>query len=105
MRVCAYVFLIVSLIAILATACGGAGSGQPATQLGPGETTRRRRGDSLERNADESRKASEGGGLSADIAPGRNRTCDLALRRRALYPLSYGRSRSSLVVAFERACS
>src|SRR5690606_12394544 len=25
-------------------------------------------------------------------APGRNRTCDLALRRRALYPLSYGRS-------------
>jgi hypothetical protein len=27
-----------------------------------------------------------------DDAPGRNRTCDLALRRRALYPLSYGRS-------------
>ena len=26
-------------------------------------------------------------------APGRNRTCDLALRRRALYPLSYGRLR------------
>ena len=25
-------------------------------------------------------------------APGRNRTCDLALRRRALYPLSYRRS-------------
>ena len=25
-------------------------------------------------------------------APGRIRTCDLALRRRALYPLSYGRS-------------
>ena len=24
-------------------------------------------------------------------APGRNRTCDLALRRRALYPLSYWR--------------
>jgi hypothetical protein len=24
-------------------------------------------------------------------APGRNRTCDLALRRRALYPLSYRR--------------
>ena len=24
-------------------------------------------------------------------APGRIRTCDLALRRRALYPLSYGR--------------
>src|SRR4051812_35536207 len=24
-------------------------------------------------------------------APGRNRTCDLSLRRRALYPLSYGR--------------
>ena len=27
-------------------------------------------------------------------APGRNRTCDLALRRRALYPLSYGRGES-----------
>jgi hypothetical protein len=26
-------------------------------------------------------------------APGRNRTCDLALRRRALYPLSYRRRR------------
>ena len=26
-------------------------------------------------------------------APGRNRTCDLSLRRRTLYPLSYGRSR------------
>lgn len=24
-------------------------------------------------------------------APGRNRTCDLALRRRTLYPLSYRR--------------
>src|SRR5437016_3495863 len=24
-------------------------------------------------------------------APGRNRTCDLSLRRRTLYPLSYGR--------------
>jgi hypothetical protein len=31
--------------------------------------------------------------LAAEDAPGRNRTCDLALRRRALYPLSYGRSR------------
>jgi hypothetical protein len=27
-------------------------------------------------------------------APGRNRTCDLALRRRALYPLSYRRRRA-----------
>ena len=27
----------------------------------------------------------------AVYAPGRNRTCDLALRRRALYPLSYRR--------------
>src|SRR5438552_11072427 len=26
-------------------------------------------------------------------APGRNRTCDLSLRRRTLYPLSYGRRR------------
>ena len=31
-----------------------------------------------------------------DDAPGRNRTCDLSLRRRTLYPLSYGR-RGSLV--------
>ena len=30
--------------------------------------------------------------LVALHAPGRNRTCDLALRRRALYPLSYGRA-------------
>src|SRR5687767_6034437 len=29
-------------------------------------------------------------------APGRNRTCDLALRRRTLYPLSYRRARRSL---------
>ena len=27
-------------------------------------------------------------------APGTNRTCDLSLRRRALYPLSYGRLRT-----------
>src|SRR5205823_8412804 len=27
------------------------------------------------------------------FAPGRNRTCDLSLRRRTLYPLSYGRRR------------
>jgi hypothetical protein len=33
----------------------------------------------------------EGGRTSEGSAPGRNRTCDLALRRRALYPLSYGR--------------
>ena len=30
-------------------------------------------------------------------APGRNRTCDLALRRRALYPLSYGRGETASV--------
>ena len=29
-------------------------------------------------------------------APGRNRTCGLALRRRTLYPLSYRRARTSL---------
>ena len=29
-------------------------------------------------------------------APGRNRTCDLALRRRALYPLSYGRRETAV---------
>ena len=31
-------------------------------------------------------------GYATRNAPGRNRTCDLALRRRALYPLSYRRS-------------
>jgi L-alanine-DL-glutamate epimerase-like enolase superfamily enzyme len=31
----------------------------------------------------------------APNAPGRNRTCDLSLRRRTLYPLSYGRRRRS----------
>jgi hypothetical protein len=30
-------------------------------------------------------------GCGARDAPGRNRTCGLALRRRALYPLSYRR--------------
>ncbi len=34
----------------------------------------------------------------ARYAPGRNRTCDLALRRRALYPLSYGRGGAASVV-------
>ena len=32
----------------------------------------------------------------AVYAPGRNRTCDLALRRRTLYPLSYRRARASV---------
>jgi hypothetical protein len=32
--------------------------------------------------------------MHARDAPGRIRTSDLALRRRALYPLSYGRSGS-----------
>jgi hypothetical protein len=32
----------------------------------------------------------------AEYAPGRIRTCGLSLRRRALYPLSYGRRRRSL---------
>ena len=33
--------------------------------------------------------------LAALDAPGRNRTCDLVLRRHALYPLSYGREGAS----------
>ena len=33
----------------------------------------------------------DAGIVSATSAPGRNRTCDLSLRRRTLYPLSYGR--------------
>jgi L-Ala-D/L-Glu epimerase len=37
-----------------------------------------------------------GAGFRAANAPGRNRTCDLALRRRTLYPLSYRREASSL---------
>ena len=32
-------------------------------------------------------------------APGRNRTCDLSLRRRTLYPLSYGRKRRGISLA------
>src|SRR5262249_7207915 len=35
-------------------------------------------------------------------APGRNRTCDLALRRRALYPLSYRRGAASLATVVRR---
>src|SRR6266550_7464302 len=34
--------------------------------------------------------------MSFGYAPGRNRTCDLALRRRTLYPLSYRRGRISV---------
>ena len=41
-----------------------------------------------------SRAASRCRRALARIAPGRNRTCDLALRRRALYPLSYRRGAS-----------
>ena len=37
-------------------------------------------------------------GRKGPYAPGRNRTCDLALRRRALYPLSYRRGQSSLAL-------
>jgi hypothetical protein len=41
---------------------------------------------------DPARTAPRYGDLVCTNAPGRNRTCDLALRRRALYPLSYRRS-------------
>src|SRR6266576_4494177 len=34
--------------------------------------------------------------MSFGYAPGRNRTCDLALRRRTLYPLSYRRGTISV---------
>src|SRR5262249_26217998 len=34
-------------------------------------------------------------------APGRNRTCDLSLRRRTLYPLSYGRRGGTSVTAVQ----
>src|ERR1700720_961332 len=37
-------------------------------------------------------------GRWAPDAPGRNRTCGLALRRRTLYPLSYGRGERSVPV-------
>jgi hypothetical protein len=39
----------------------------------------------------------------AVYAPGRNRTCDLALRRRTLYPLSYRREEASLATVLERS--
>ena len=42
-------------------------------------------------------------GAEAD-APGRIRTSDLSLRRRALYPLSYGRGRASLAALRRAAC-
>jgi hypothetical protein len=35
--------------------------------------------------------------FSAGYAPGMIRTCDLSLRRAALYPLSYGRSEAKAV--------
>src|SRR5438067_4299431 len=47
-------------------------------------------------NPAKSHHASEASGLFRGSAPGRNRTCDLALRRRTLYPLSYRRAASSL---------
>ena len=40
--------------------------------------------------------AGPGGAGKAGDAPGRNRTCGLALRRRTLYPLSYGRGELSV---------
>ena len=40
-----------------------------------------------------------GHGMDLRHAPGRIRTCDLALRRRALYPLSYGRGDGTSVAA------
>jgi hypothetical protein len=42
-------------------------------------------------------KRSTGCGTVENLsAPGKIRTCDLSLRRRALYPLSYGRGMPSL---------
>ncbi len=38
-------------------------------------------------------------GQPCSYAPGRNRTYDLALRRRALYPLSYGREATTVAAA------
>jgi integrase len=43
------------------------------------------------RKVNRSRQPSRAPAVQADHAPGRNRTYDLALRRRALYPLSYRR--------------
>jgi hypothetical protein len=40
----------------------------------------------------ESRHARESGRTFDGSAPGKIRTCDLCLRRAALYPLSYGRA-------------
>ena len=42
-------------------------------------------------DSDDSQTSRQIGTASRSYAPGRNRTYDLALRRRALYPLSYGR--------------
>jgi hypothetical protein len=41
--------------------------------------------------------AREAGRFSRGYAPGKIRTCDLCLRRAALYPLSYGRPEAAPV--------
>ena len=44
-------------------------------------------------------QSSRGQHFQANRAPGRTRTCDLPLRRRELYPLSYGGSNLPLIAA------
>jgi hypothetical protein len=59
-------------------------------QLGRDDARGHGRGEKVNRSRQWFRDPTTG----AEHAPGRNRTCDLALRRRALYPLSYRRVRS-----------
>ena len=61
-----------------------------AEPLGKGEDSRRQ----PLRMMKEENLGHVGRQRNVSSAPGRNRTCDLALRRRALYPLSYGRGES-----------
>jgi hypothetical protein len=57
---------------------------------------RRATGDAGERVVNRSRQQPSNPWSEAVYAPGRNRTCDLALRRRTLYPLSYRRDAVSV---------
>src|SRR5919202_3112033 len=61
------------------------------TKPPPQPTWRLRPTDALGGAPEEVVMSPAGGRTFDGSAPGRNRTCDLALRRRALYPLSYGR--------------
>ena len=71
--------------------------GRPDDELGPEGW----RSDTCGRGG--GRRRPRGGGTARESAPGKIRTCDLCLRRAALYPLSYGRQRRPSVAAVRSA--